>query len=246
MEAALGTLAPRAFEQLQILVMLLEDPDPEIRMTADETLNKIPENALKVFLARADVPLGIREFFADRGVFPDEMPDLTALTEMFDAEEPLLDNSEEVDLGEEDEDRESATQKLAKMGFSARLKAAVKGSREMRAMLIRDPNKMISAAVLSSPKLTEPEVESFAKMASLSEEVLRIIASNRAWTKNYNVVLGLAKNPKTPVALSMQFLQRLSSKDLAQVSVDRNVSEALRIAARKKVAAARSGSGKTE
>jgi hypothetical protein len=243
MEAALGTLAPRAYEQLQILVMLLEDPDAEIRETADDTLNQIPEGALKLFLARPDVPLGIREFFADRGVFPDEMPDITA---MFDAEEPLLDNSEDIDLGEEDEDRESATQKLAKMGFSARLKAAVKGSREMRAMLIRDPNKMISAAVLSSPKLTEPEVESFAKMASLSEEVLRIIASNRAWTKNYNVVLGLAKNPKTPVALSMQFLQRLTGKDLAQVSVDRNVSEALRIAARKKVAAARSGSGKAE
>jgi hypothetical protein len=245
MEAALGTLAPRAYEQLQILVMLLEDPDAEIRATAEETLNRIPEEALKLFLARSDVPLGIREFFADRGVFPDEMPDITA-TMTLDAEEPLLDNGEAVDFGEEDEDRESATQKLAKMGFSARLKAAVKGSREMRAMLIRDPNKMISAAVLSSPKLTEPEVESFAKMASLSEEVLRIIASNRAWTKNYNVVLGLTKNPKTPVALSLNFLQRLSSRDLAQVSVDRNVSEPLRIAARKKVAAARAGSGKSE
>lgn len=243
MEAALGTLAPRAYEQLQILVMLLEDPDAEIRATADETLNKIPEAALKVFLARPDVPLGIREFFADRGVFPDEMPDITA---MFDVEEPLLDNSDDIDLGDEDEDRESATQKLAKMGFSARLKAAVKGSREMRAMLIRDPNKMISASVLSSPKLTEPEVESFAKMASLSEEVLRIIANNRAWTKNYNVVLGLTKNPKTPVALAMNFLSRLSNKDLTQVSVDRNVPEALRISARKKVAAARSGSGKSE
>jgi len=243
MEAATGTLAPPAFEQLQILVMLLEDSDAEIRSTADDTLNNIPEDALKAFLARPDVPLGIREFFGDRGIFPDEMPDLAT---MFDGDAALIDNSDPVDLGEEEEDRESVTQKLAKMGFSARLKAAVKGSREMRAMLIRDPNKMISAAVLSSPKLTEPEVESFAKMASLSEEVLRIIAGNRAWTKNYNVVLGLAKNPKTPVALSMQFLQRLSGKDLAQVSVDRNVSEALRIAARKKVAAARSGSGKSE
>ena len=243
MEAALGTLAPRAFEQLQILVLLLDDADAEIRATAEATLNHIPEAALKAFLARSDVPLGLREFFGDRGVFPDEMPDISA---MIDAEEPLLDNSAPIDLGDEDEDRESATQKLAKMGFSARLKAAVKGSREMRAMLVRDPNKMISAAVLSSPKLTEAEVESFAKMASLSEEVLRIIAKNRAWTKNYKIVLGLAKNPKTPVSLSLNFLQRLSGKDLAQVSVDRNVSEALRIAARKKVAAARSGSGKSE
>ena len=35
----------------------------------------------------------------------------------------------------------------------------------MRAILIRDPNKMIAAAVLSSPKLSEREVEAFARMA---------------------------------------------------------------------------------
>ena len=48
----------------------------------------------------------------------------------------------------------------------------------MRAILIRDSNKMIAAAVLSSPKLSEPEVEGFARMASISDEILRIIGSN--------------------------------------------------------------------
>jgi hypothetical protein len=89
------------------------------------------------------------------------------------------------------------------MGFSQRLKAAVKGSRELRAMLIRDPNKMISASVLSSPKLTENEVEAFSKMANVSEDILRIIASNRRWMKNYGVVVGLCRNPKTPLAMSL-------------------------------------------
>src|SRR2546423_11108011 len=120
-----------------------------------------------------------------------------------------------------------------RMGLQDRIKAAVKGSREMRAMLIRDPNKMIAAAVLSSPKLSEPEIEGFAKMASISEEVLRVIANNRAWTKNYNVVLGLTKNPKTPLAMSLNFMSRLSSRDLQQLSVDRNVPDPLRVAARK-------------
>jgi hypothetical protein len=240
MEAALGTLAPRAYEQLQILVLLLDDADAEIRTTAEETLNQIPEQAIKAFLARPDVPLGLREFFGDRGLFPDEMPDISA---MIAAEEPLLDMGAPDEYGAEDEDRETATQKLAKMGFSDRIKAALKGSREMRAMLIRDPNKMISAAVLSSPKLSEPEIAGFAKMASISEEVLRVIAKNRAWTKNYNVVLGLTKNPKTPLALSLNFLNRLSSRDLQQVSVDRNVAEPLRVAARKKVVANTSGKG---
>lgn len=241
MEAALGTLAPRAHEQLQILVMLLEDPDVEVRTTAEETLNHIPESALKAFLGRPDAPLGLREFFGDRGIFPDEMPDISA---MFDADEPLLDAGGQDDsFGADDEDRDTAMQKLSKMGFADRVKAAMRGSREMRALLIRDSNKMISAAVLSSPKLSEPEVEGFAKMASISEEILRVIANNRAWTKNYNVVVGLTRNPKTPLAMAMGFLSRLSSKDLQQVSVDRNVAEPLRIAARKKVVANTSGKG---
>ena len=238
--AAQGALAPRAYEQLAILVLLLEDRDAEIRETADDTLNRIPEQALKTFLARCDVPIGLREFFADRGVFPDEIPQLDV--EASAPEDPLIDVGEaDAFAVDENEDRETATQRLAKMGFSERLKAAVKGSREMRAMLIRDPNKMISAAVLSSPKLTGPEIEAYSRMASLSEEVLRIIASNRAWTKSYNVVLGLIKNPKTPLALSLNFMGRLNNRDMSQLSVDRNIPEALRIAARKKAAANRGG-----
>ena len=93
---------------------------------------------------------------------------------------------------------------------------------------------MIAAAVLSSPMLTEPEVESFARMANVSEDVLRTIGSNRAWLKNYSVVLALAKNPKTPVALSMNLIQRLGDRDLNMLSVDRNVPESLRAAARRK------------
>ncbi len=214
--AAQGALAPRAHEQLAILVLLLDDPDPEIRATADETLNRIPEEALKAFLARSDVSVDLREFFADRGVFPAEIPAI-------EVDEPLIDTeADDAELPEADE-REGVAAQLAKMSFPERLKAAVKGSREMRAILIRDPNKMIAAAVLSSPKLTEPEVEGFARMANVSEDVLRIIGNNRAWMKNYGVVVGLTKNPKTPLAMSMNLLSRLNDRDLGMLSVDRNV-----------------------
>ena len=232
LEAAQGALTTRAYEQVAILALLVEDPDREIRDAAEETLSRIPRETLTAFLGRSDTPLDLREFFGDRGIFPEEVAPVVV-----DAEEPLVAPTVEEDFGSEDEDRQTATQKLAKMGFSDRLKAAVRGSREMRALLIRDPNKMIAAAVLSSPKLSEPEVEAFARMASISDEILRIIGSNRAWTKNYNVLLGLTKNPKTPLALSLNFMPRLSSRDLQMLSVDRNVPEPLRVAARKRVVA---------
>jgi len=244
MQAAEGTLAPRALEQLAILVLLLEDRDAEIRETAEATINRIPEATLKAFLARSDVPVDLREFFADRGIFPDEMPTIA-----IESEEPLLDAAADADsdaaiLGDENETRETATQRLAKMSFSERLKAAVKGSREMRAILIRDPNKLIASSVLSSPKLAEPEVEAFAKMQNVSDDVLRIIGSNRAWLKNYTIVHSLTKNSKCPLTLSMSLMQRLNDSDLARLSVDRNVPEPLRVAARKKVVAKRSGKDK--
>jgi hypothetical protein len=230
--AAQGALAPRAHEQLAILIILLDDPDPEIRGIASHTIERIPQEALKRFLARSDVPLAVLEFFADRGVFPAEIPAINV-------DDPLIETDEELEASADD-DRRSVGQQIAKMGFTQRLRAAVKGTREMRAILIRDTNRMIAAAVLSSPKLTENEVESIARMANVSEDVLRTIGNNRAWLKHYGVVVGLTKNPKTPLAMSMNLMGRLNDRDLSMLSIDRNVPEPLRIAARKKVVAATS------
>jgi hypothetical protein len=230
MLAAQGALAPRAHEQLALLILLLDDPDPEIRSTADQTLGKIPEDALKGFLARADVSVDTREFFADRGVFPGTIPSL-------EVDEPLIDTEAgdpELPIADE---RDGVAAQLAKMSFPQRLKAAIKGSKEMRAILVRDPNKLISVSVLSSPKLTENEVEAFSRMANVSDDVLRIIGKNRAWTKNYSVIVGLTKNPKTPVAVAMNFLSRLSARDLGLLAVDRNVAEPVRVAAKKRASA---------
>jgi hypothetical protein len=229
--AAQGGLAPRAHEQLAILVLLIEDEDAEVRQAAAETLKRIPEEPLRAILARSDTPDALRAFFAARGIAPGAVA-------APDADRPLVDvASPELDVPDDtiEPDRESVVQKLARMGFTDRLKAAVKGTREMRAILIRDPNKMIATAVLSSPKVTDQEAASFARMASVSEDVLRAIGNNRAWMKNYNVVLGLTRNPKTPLAMSLNLLGRLQDRDVTAVSVDRNVPEPLRIAARKKV-----------
>jgi hypothetical protein len=231
--AAQGVLAPRAYEQLEILVLLLDDTDAEIRETAEQTVARIPVDALEAFLGRSDVPIGLREFFGDRGIFPADIPKIEV------PEDAPLIEAASADSGEPADDtrdtRETGAQTLAQMGFVDRLRAAFKGTREMRASLIRDPNKMIAAAVLSSPKLSDSEVANFARMQNVSEDVLRVIGSNRAWLKNYGVVVGLTKNPKTPVGMSMNLLARLNDRDAMMLAVDRNVPEALRVAARKRV-----------
>ena len=231
--AAQGAFAPRAEDQLMILMILVDDADPEVRGTAERTLSRIPVDPLARFLARADTPVALRDFFGKRGIAPADHPS-------DESDAPLVvaaGDDAGTEESEADESQESMMQRIQKMGFTERLKAAVKGNREMRMILIRDPNKMIAAAVLSSPKMTESEVESIARMANVADEVLRTIGSNRAWTKNYSIVVGLTKNPKTPLAMSMNFMQRLTDRDLSQLSVDRNVPEPLRVAARKKLLA---------
>ena len=218
--AAQGAFAPRAHEQLAILLVLLDDPDPDVSQTATATLDRLPLGSVARFIGRSDVPQPMRDFFIARGIVPES-------------------SGEEIDgpLGEdpaaEPETESDDPQVLATMPVIARMKLAMRGTREQRAKLIRDSNKLVSAAVLSSPKLTESEVEAFAKMANLAEEILRMIAMNRSWTKNYNVIAGLTRNPKTPPALAMGFLQRLNDRDLKMISIDRNVSEPVRLAARK-------------
>ena len=230
--AAQGALAPRAHEQLGLLVLLVGDEDPEIALTAELTLQAIPRESLTAFLARSDAPTELVEFFRGRGIEPADMAAPSAEEPLIDTEpEPPRTQEEE----EEEEDTQSVTQRLAQMNVPQRLKRASKGTREERSILIRDPNKLIATAVLSSPKLTTAEVEAIAKMANVSDEILRIIAMNRSWIKNYNVVWSLTKNPKTPVQLSMNLLSRLGEKDLQKLSTDRNVPDILRITARKKI-----------
>jgi hypothetical protein len=224
--AAEGTFAPRAHEQIALLALLSDDADPEIAATANATLDSLPATPLRAFLARSDVPDQMRDFFAARGTRPADQAASTA-------DVPLVESAAGADEPADDTDEADGAQVLASLPIVERMKLAMKGTKGQRAQLIRDSNKLVAAAVLSSPKLTESEVEAFAKMANVSEDVLRTIATNRTWVKNYGVVAGLTRNPKTPPGISMQMVQRLNERDLKMLAIDRNVPEAVRLAARK-------------
>ena len=132
---------------------------------------------------------------------------------------------------EEDEisgDRISMINRIMRMGMKDRVKLAMKGDREARNILIRDPNRIVSQAVINNAKITEQEVENIAAMRSAPEDVLRQIANNRAWSRNYAVVHNLARNPRTPMANVITILSRLQMKDLNALSKNRNVSDAVR------------------
>ncbi len=127
--------------------------------------------------------------------------------------------------------RQTLIQRVSKMSVAQRVQFAIKGGSEARRTLIRDPNKVVQRAVLQSPRLTDQEVEAFASMSSLTDEILRLIAGNRNFRKNYSVVRNLLNNPKTPLDVSLHMLPMLNAQDLKRLTTNKNVPETLRTTA---------------
>jgi hypothetical protein len=235
--AARGLLPRPAQEQIALLVVLVDDPDPDIAAIADATISRLPQEAVQELLA-GDAPTELRAFFADRvahpavaAAAPSTPGDAQEESEAADGQ--ANEKAGDADKESEEEDDGTDPRLVSTLPIAERLKLATKGTREQRAQLIRDSNRIVATAVLTGPKLTESEVEAFAKMGNVSEDVLRIIGTNRAWLKNYAIIHAVTRNPKTPPAISMQLMHRLTEKDIKMLSTDRNVPEALRMAARR-------------
>lgn len=137
-------------------------------------------------------------------------------------------------------ERVSLIRRLMLMNTRDRMKLARKGDREARSILIRDSNKMVAAAVINNPRITDQEAENIATMRTIADEVLRLMAMNRNWARSYTIIHNLARNPRTPIPTVINILPRIRTKDLQHLAQNRNVSDAIRRQA-SRLSQARSG-----
>ncbi len=119
-------------------------------------------------------------------------------------------------------------QRILKLNVTQKIALATKGDREERLILIRDSNRSVQEAVINSPKLTEQEVETIAKMRNVKDNILRSISARRDWMKSYAIVKGLANNPRTPLPVALELIKRLAVQDLKTLITDRNLPDTLR------------------
>jgi hypothetical protein len=163
-----------------------------------------------------------------------ELAELADLDELEDLGESQLDAAVLQQLQEEgaSEDQLRLAERLLTMSVADKVQLALKGNREARSVLIREASKLIQEAVIKSPKITEKEIESFSTMRSLSQDVLRQIAQNREYTRNYLIAHNLVKNPRTPQPNAIQLMANLQSRDLKFLMKDKGVGEAIRRQAR--------------
>lgn len=122
---------------------------------------------------------------------------------------------------------------LRDMAVGKRIKLAFKGNKQVRGVLIRDPNKTVATAVVRSGRMTDGEIVSAAGNRNLADEVIREIASNKEFLRKYPVQVALTGNSKTPVPLALAMLKSLHKKDLKSLARNRNVSSVVSNAAEK-------------
>ena len=243
--AARGLVTSEGCDRLALLALMTADADATVSSLAARTVAAIPVSALAPFLNRGDVPGALRDWYAARRDLTPSLvegdgaerrlgprPDAPLSDDEIDADGAAPEVIAAIDAAAETEDEE-VRQLLSMLPVPDKIKIATLGRREQRAILIRDPNRVVATAVLASPKLTEVEIENFARMQNVSEEVLRIIGSSRAWVKSYNVIAALVKNARTPPSVSLPLMSRLNERDVKGLIVNRNLPESVRLAARR-------------
>lgn len=129
--------------------------------------------------------------------------------------------------------RLTLAQRVMRMSIAEKIKLATLGNKEARTALIRETNKLVAVAVIRSPRITDGEVLSCAANRAMMDDVLRVIYSNREWTKNHKVKMALVKNPKVPLTVTMKFLNSFRDAELKDLSRDKNVPAAVQGFAKK-------------
>lgn len=134
-----------------------------------------------------------------------------------------------VEEGEEpvEEEDENLVRRIANMTVSEKVKLAMTGDKFVRNLLIKESNKMISTAVIKNPRLTEAEVAAITASKTTQDDILRLVARNKAWMKNYNIRVAMVMNAKTPLPVSMRLLDSLNPRDLAKVAKSKYIPHAL-------------------
>lgn len=200
-----------------IEILLLDSAAEEPLFDEVARANTHRSQVLHLILENPSTPEAVRQFVSERLHEPAETP----VSEEFTEEHRT----------------QTLLQRIQRLKLGDKIQLALKGSREIRAILLRDPNKEVAAAVFENPKITENEIEIMAKQKTTPEEVLRMIAKKREWMKKYSIIHAVVINPKTPPAIAVTYVNSLRPKDLLLLENNKFVSEAVRAAAKKLIMA---------
>ena len=151
-----------------------------------------------------------------------------------DGDEDAIDLTSDADADEQEKLKDKFRPlafRIREMNAAEKIRLATIGDAAARALLIRDPNRTVSHAAISSPSLTENEASAFAHSKEISEDILRYIGNRCEWLRSYEIKRALAFNPKTPSGIALRFINHLRPNDLKVLAKGRSVPGAVKSAA---------------
>lgn len=206
----------------EVIEVLLLDSTAELSLFDEIAQKNIHRpGILRYLLTHPRTPDTTRQFIAQKL----QVPVPKAATETA-AEIPEKERTGEYRL-------QSLFQRIQKMKIGEKIQLALRGSRDIRSILIRDSNKEVMLTVLENPKVTDSEIEILSKQRTSRDEVLRAIAKKKEWLKNYSISHALVTNPKTPTVIALRCISTLKLKDLLSIEKNKNIPSAVRAAAKK-------------
>lgn len=125
--------------------------------------------------------------------------------------------------------------RISHMKLPEKIKLAMFGNMQCRALLITDKNRMIQGFVLKNPKMTAKEIEEFVRSPNASDFVIRTVAANNEWMKEYSIKLAIVKNSKSPIDLSLRWLKFINTNDLKILAKSKNIPQVISVSAKKKL-----------
>ena len=242
---ALELLAARATEQIgEIIatneVRLLENPVVIEKLYMNKNVRMSTSDRLLELAVRNDIILSIPAFKEAAAAIRNELvteptPEPTFDDVLFVETEEVakkiqleseLEDTHDVD----DDGEEKLKQKflplhaqIAQMTVTQKIRRAQLGTAAERALLVRDNNRLVSSAAVKSPLMREHEAVRISALRSISEDVLREIARNREFTRNYQVKLNLVTNPRTPFTFASRMVPLLRDSDLTKLAKSKNI-----------------------
>ncbi len=125
--------------------------------------------------------------------------------------------------------------RLAEMTIAQKIRRATLGTSAERLLLVRDKNRLVASAAVQSPMLNEHEAARISASRQVSEDVLRLVAMNREWTRSYQIKLNLVQNPRTPFSFVSRLIPQLHDHDVRGLSKSKNVPASVQQLARQQM-----------
>lgn len=223
-------------DRLMLLFCLTKDSDPVVRASAVSSLEDVPREIIQEYIGTPTPhPLVLQAMVRICRNHPEAsfIPAAPPLSSEDNPDHPVDESGQDNESDDEGPVNEDDEQYLSKyktaqlMGIGEKIKMALSGDKEWRAILVKDANKLVSGSVIKNPRITEAEIQTLVKSGIQNDEIMRLICANKEWVKNYAIRKALIENNRTPVQNAIRYLGTMSEKDLAQFAKSKNISSVI-------------------